>query len=82
VLIAAALLVGGRAAIGPLLRSAFAAREANGVGDVVLSMPDGVFCRRMAFDNVTAEVTERAIERCPSLASKRGAPRGFAWGNQ
>ena len=53
-LIAAALLVGGHAAIGPLLRSAIAARDAKETGDVVYTMPDGIFCRHMSFDNVTA----------------------------
>jgi len=81
VLMAAAVLVGGRTTIGPLLTATFAAREVNGVGDVVFAMPDGEYCRRMAFDNVTAEITEHALERCPSGVAKRvsRASRGFAW---
>jgi hypothetical protein len=58
VLLAAALLVGGHAAIDPLLQSAAAAREAKGAGAVVYTMPDGIFCRHVSFDNVTAEITE------------------------
>jgi hypothetical protein len=81
VLLAAALLLGGHAAIDPLLQSAAAARQAQGIGDVVYTMPDGIFCRRMSFDNVTAEVAEGGIERCAKdIAEDRPHPnRGFAW---
>ena len=81
-LVAAALLVGGHVAIDPLLQSAITARENKGVGDIVYTMPDGVFCRRMAFDNVTAEITERPIERCRAELHKERprSARGFAWG--
>ena len=64
VLFTAALLIGGHAAIDPLLQSAVDARETKGTGDVVVTMPDGIFCRHMSFDNVTAEITEGGIERC------------------
>jgi hypothetical protein len=79
--LAAALLIGGHATIDPLLRSAFAVRDANGTGDLVFTMPDGIFCRHMSFDNVTAEITEGAIERCPK-PGKGGSPKatGFGWG--
>jgi hypothetical protein len=83
VLIAAGLLVGGHAALDPLLQSAMAARQSNGTGDVVYAMPDGIFCRRMSFDNATAEVTQGGIERCakdisggPSRAAK---DMSFQW---
>jgi hypothetical protein len=85
-LIAATLMIGGRAAIDPLLQSAMAAREPKGSGDVVVKMPDGIFCRHMSFDNVTAAINEGAIERCPDdIASYRphsnsSSNRGFAWG--
>jgi hypothetical protein len=80
-LIAAALLVGGHAAIDPLVQSAMAARQTKGTGDVVYAMPDGIFCRHMSFDNVTAEVTEGPIERCADdIARNRSrGNRGFAW---
>jgi hypothetical protein len=81
VLIAAGLLVGGHAAIDPLLRSVIEARESNAAGAVLYAMPDGMYCRHMSFDNTTAEVTEGAIERC---AQDIGRPhgrsaQGFAW---
>jgi hypothetical protein len=81
VLFAAVLLIGGHAAIDPLLQSAADAREAKGVGDIVYTMPDGVFCRHMSFDNMTAEVKEGTIERCPNdIVGKRApATKGFAW---
>jgi hypothetical protein len=81
VLLAAALLVGGHAAIDPLLQSAVAAREAKGASAVVFAMPDGIFCRHLSFDNVTAEITEGAIERCGNgIAGNRPrSSRGFAW---
>jgi hypothetical protein len=81
VLFTAALLVGGHAAIDPLLQSAVNARETKGTGEVVVTMPDGIFCRHLSFDNVTAEITEGGIERCASdIAGNRPHPgRGFAW---
>jgi hypothetical protein len=80
--LAAALLFGGHAAIGPLLRAAIAAREASGRGDVVYTMPDGIFCRHVSFDNATAEITESTVERCPNdigRGRKYNAP-SFVWG--
>jgi hypothetical protein len=81
VLFAAALLIGGHAAIDPILQSAVVARDSQGVGEVVYTMPDGIFCRRMSFDNVTAEITEAGIERCQTdiAGSRPHATRGFAW---
>ena len=82
VFLAAALLVGGQAAIGPLLRTALAAREANGTGDVVYTMPDGIFCRHFSFDNATAETTEGAVERCPTniARGRKNSAASFVWG--
>jgi hypothetical protein len=64
VLLAAALLIGGHAVIDPLLRAAAAEREAHGLGETVLSKPDGTFCRHLSFDNKTAAITEGAVESC------------------
>ncbi len=84
VLLGAALLIGGHAAIHPLLKTAMASREAKGVGDVVYAMPDGIFCRHIAFDNATADVTESALERCPSDIARNRVHSGptFAWGSR
>jgi hypothetical protein len=84
--LAAALLIGGRAFIGPMLRAAAHQREANRVGEVVFTMPDGAFCRHLSFDNKTAEVNESTVDRCPE-ARPRGRDsanykKGFAWGAQ
>ena len=83
-LLAAALLVGGRAIIDPLLRAAAEAREANRVGDIVFTTPDGAFCRHLSFDNKTAELTESAVARCPEAKPRGNEParsaNGFAWG--
>lgn len=83
VVLASALLIGGHAALDPLLQSAIEARHAKGIGDVVYPMPDGIYCRHLSFDNTTAEVAETAIERCPDdLAGERFRnSRGFAWGH-
>lgn len=83
-LLAAALLVGGRVAIGPLLHRAAATRDASGTGDVVYTMPDGVFCRHMSFNNATAEVTEGAIEPCPDPigAGRHASATRFEWGGR
>jgi hypothetical protein len=82
VLLAATLLIGGHAALDPLLQSAMAARQSRGVGEVVYTMPDGVFCRHMSFDNITADVNEGTLERCSNdvAAGPRLRPsRSFAW---
>jgi hypothetical protein len=82
VLLAAALMIGGRSFIDPLLHAAAAKREANRVGDVVLTMPDGAFCRHLSFDNRTAEVAGNAVERCGQIHGKgeKRATNGFSWG--
>jgi hypothetical protein len=58
---AVSLMIGGHAAIDPLLRSAMAARETKDVGDVVFPLSDGKLCRHMSFDNATAEVVEGRV---------------------
>ncbi len=82
VLFTAALLIGGHAAIDPLLQSAVDARETKGTGEVVWTMPDGIFCRHMSFDNVTAEITEGGIERCTKRHCRKSPARspGFCLG--
>jgi hypothetical protein len=85
-LLAAAVLVGGHAAIDPLLRSTLAARDAGARGDVVVTMPDGRFCRHLSFDNATADIVERTVEPCKGDITRGNAvpsaPRGFAWGQR
>jgi hypothetical protein len=82
--LAAALLIGGRAFIDPMLRAAVEARQTNRTGEVVFTMPDGAFCRHLSFDNKTAEVTESTIDRCPEARPRVKEPasskKGFAWG--
>jgi hypothetical protein len=48
------LLFGGHAAIERLLKSAEQTRAAMGTGDVVDTMPDGIFW--LSFDNLTAKI--------------------------
>ena len=79
------VMFGGRAAIRPLLpRDAASVLQANRTGAIVYAMPDGVFCRRMAFDNATAEVKSVAVERCPgAVGVAAGAGGGkFDWGHR
>ena len=71
IMFGAALLIGGRAAIGPLLQSAADSGEPNSAAAVVYTMSDGVYCRHVSFDNVTAQETEGGIERCNSDVSGR-----------
>lgn len=83
VLFSVTLMVGGHAAIDPLLRTAMAARETKDLGDVVVSMSDGKFCRHMSFDNATAEMIEGKVGPCPDNLTK-GQFRTygtFAWGS-
>jgi hypothetical protein len=75
-------MLGGRAALAPLLRSAAAARQTSVIADVVLTMPGGRYCRHMSFDNASAEITEGGVEACPDRARpiNTRTARGFAWG--
>jgi hypothetical protein len=79
VLLAAALLIGGRAVIDPLLRAAAADREAHRLGEIVFNMP-GTVCRHLSFDNKTAAITEGAVEPCAEDQPQANGAMGFAWG--
>lgn len=81
VLIAGAVMFGGRAAVEPLLHRS-SARELDRTADVVYAMPDNVFCRRMAFDNVTGEISRATVEPCPATVGGPAAPNAgeFKWG--
>jgi hypothetical protein len=81
VLIAAGLLIGGHAAIDPILQSTAAERESQGLGAVVYMMPDGIYCRHMSFDNVTAQVTEGAMGHCQGDVGweRPEGTRPFSW---
>lgn len=80
VLLAAAIMFGGHAAIAPLLRQAVG--HANGTGDVVYMLPDGVFCRHLSYDNSTGDMIENGVERCPEhIGHDVSAASGeFRWG--
>jgi hypothetical protein len=82
VLLAAALLTGGRAVLDPMLHAAAEVREANRVSKIVFRMPDGAFCRHLSFDNKTAELTGGAVEHCARIDPRDPArpTNGFTWG--
>ena len=81
VLVASAVMFGGHAALAPLLPRA---SDADRTGSILYAMPDGVLCRRMAFDNGTAEVTSVAVEPCPGGIGVAGGPAAgrFEWGHR
>ena len=86
VLFAATLLVGGHAAVDSLVQAATAPQQdPRSAGAVVYTMPDGVFCRHVSFDNVTAQVREGSIERCVDdhdISKARARPSGsVTWGS-
>jgi hypothetical protein len=80
-LLTGALLLGGRAAIDPLIQSVADGREARRLGEIILTMPDGIYCRHVSFDNLTGQLSERIIEQCATDISKRSGREltGFAW---
>ena len=85
VLFTTGLLFGGHAAVDPLLRLVTEAQHSEAVGDIVLPMPDGKFCRHMTFDNTTAEMNGGDVEPCPGDIVRgqfRHAGHGFTWGKQ
>jgi hypothetical protein len=81
ILLASAIMFGGHAAIGPLLRSVAPGGNGTRTGDIVYTMPDGVFCRHMSYDNATGDVTESGVERCPDhiVDDASSASGGFQW---
>ncbi len=82
VLFAATLLIGGHAAIDPLLQSAADARDSRNAGDIVYTMPDGKFCRHLSYDNVTGEQTGGSIRPCDNDIVTRNhvrSSRHFTW---
>jgi hypothetical protein len=83
VFLAGALFIGCRKIVGPILREAAAqTSETHRKGDIVFTMPDGAFCRHLAFDNKTAELRESTVVQCQEARPRGSAhpPRGFAWG--
>ena len=85
VLLGAALLVGGRGVVDPLLRAVADERESKRMGEIVYTMADGAYCRHLSFDNMSGEVTERAIQLCTGENIARPRTRnaiGFAWGQR
>jgi hypothetical protein len=84
VLLASAVLVGGRAVISPLMHpSAVTGNTTNNRGDIVYTMPDGMFCQHMTFDNTTGRITTGGMDRCdPSTEGDGGRlSTGFKWGS-
>jgi hypothetical protein len=82
VLLFAATLVGGRAAIDPMLESAAEEQDSQSKADIVYTMPGGTLCRHMSYDNVTGEQTGGAIRPCDGdiLARTHMRPQShFTW---
>jgi hypothetical protein len=84
VLFAAAITFGGHAAISPLLRDAVLERDAKAVpmtGSIVFTMPDGVYCRYLSFDNANGEMAGAAIRKCPDQIDEGTVANatGFRW---
>lgn len=82
VLFSAAVLLGGHAIIAPLLHRTHTVRgNMNSTGDIVYTMPDGMFCRHLLFDNTTGDITEGAIEECPGSSGAESSSSEFRWGS-
>jgi hypothetical protein len=77
----AASAIVGRAMIDPVLRTVLPERDGRRVAAALYSLPDGSFCRRLAFDNDTATLIRGAIEQCPANLPKERlhGDRNFAW---
>ena len=82
VLLVGTILIGGHAAVDPVLRMAINARDNTGKADILYSMPDQNYCRHMSFDNATNEMIEGDVERCPDdlINQHTHSTQGFAWG--
>lgn len=84
VIFTTAIMFGGHAAIDPLLQMVTAARHSETVGEIVVPMPDGKFCRHLSFDNKTSAMKEGDIKPCPDdiVRGKFRGPRTFTWGTE
>ena len=84
-LIVAAVFIGGRGIIDPMLQKAMAQRvDLHRKGSIVFTMPDGAFCRHMAYDNKTAELIESAVAQCAEARphdAGRAAPTRLCLGH-
>jgi hypothetical protein len=82
ILVAAALTAGGNVFISRHLQSTSAERKAMETGDIVMAMPDGVYCRHLVFDNRSGKVSGAKIERCSGAADIGSDSSGsrFQWG--
>jgi hypothetical protein len=81
-LVGATALVGARTTIESLLQSAAAARASLRTGQIVYTLPDGIYCRRVSFDNATAQISEGPMERCQNDVAgfRLRSKREFSWG--
>jgi uncharacterized membrane protein YgcG len=84
ILVAAALTAGGNVFISRHLQSTSAERKAMETGDIVVAMPDGVYCRHLVFDNRSGKVSGAKIEQCSSAADIGSDSSGsrFRWGRR
>jgi hypothetical protein len=73
-LIAAAVFIGGQSVIGPMLQEAMAqTRDRHRTGAIVFTMPDGTFCRHLAFDNKTGAEGKYRSAMSRGASARRGA---------
>jgi hypothetical protein len=63
VLVAAAVLFGGRGSIGPVGRPSISGPDGKALGDFLYSMNEDASCPRASFDNATGSVAARPLPR-------------------
>jgi hypothetical protein len=66
VLVAAAVLFGGRGSFGPGGRPSFSGAGGKALGDILYSMQMVVSCPHSSFDGATGSVAGSPPQRCPS----------------
>lgn len=81
VIAAVAFLIGGHAAIDPLLQSAIAAREAKDIGKLAYTTPEGVF-RRAPSVPTSAAIIGKVVACCERLMAAGALSAAPDWAKE
>jgi hypothetical protein len=74
-------IMGLRAMIDVPQQKSDAMMEPNRISRSVITMPDGMYCKQVLYDNKTGLISESTTTPCTSLRTDlKTAPKEFSWG--
>jgi hypothetical protein len=83
VVLGANLIIGGVLVVKALSSHSSQTTGYTRIGRVTFPMLDGVFCRRVLYDNKTGQTTTDKISRCDDhKARPQTSSKNFNWGGQ